>query len=256
MERKLFVLMFLFLNLVACSTIDKKSKDHELPTPQFSKLHSYLWFQTSGEYRALSYQAYNLGTRLLMDDLQDKHNKPRAVVFDIDETVFDNSFSGAYELKNKLEWSKESFNNWVKKQNADLIAGAKEFIEFAQKNRVEVIFISNRTVDQIDDTYENFMKLNLKVKKENFYFQSEEWSKETRRALVEKKYHVVLYFGDNLHDFNKAWDKKPYDERKKLVDENAKEFGRKYIILPNPLYGDWEKYLPKVENRLDLLIDR
>ncbi len=251
---KSLILIFLVF-VLGCSTQSPQNK-FELPTPQYSKLHSYLWFQTSGEYRALSYQAYNFATRLLAEDLTNKHNKKRAVVFDIDETVFDNSFSGAYELKNKLDWSKESFNSWVKKQNADLVPGAKEFIEFAQKNRVEVIFISNRMVDQIDDTFENFKKLNLNVKKENFYFQSTDWSKENRRVEVEKKYEVVLYFGDNLHDFNKLWDKVPSDQRKKLVDENYKEFGKRYIILPNPLYGDWEKYLPKVENRLDLLIER
>ena len=214
---------------------------------------AYLWFQHSGEYQALCYQAYNLAQMRLQKDLEEKHNRKRAVVFDIDETVFDNSFGGAYELKHHIDYDKDSFNKWVHRSAALAVPGAIDFINFAEKNRVEVIFITNRPVDQIEDTFLNFKKLNIPFKKENFYFLTDDWSKESRRLEVLKKYDVVLYFGDNLHDFHKDWDNKSSDERRALTVAHQHDFGEKFIVLPNPLYGDWENALPKSENREDLL---
>lgn len=247
--KKILVLCFLFL-LQSCATKTEFTDGREY------QLGAYLWQQRSGEYRALSYQAYNLATKLLAEDLQDKHNRKRAVVFDIDETVLDNSFGGAYELKNHIPWSPNSFNDWVKKIAAEGVPGAKEFIDYAFENRVEVIYISNRTTDQVDMTLENFKKLGIKAKRENMIFMSNEWSKEKRRLEIQKKYEVVLYFGDNLHDFTNAFEDKSSDERQKIVDEKRQLFGTKYIVLPNPLYGDWEKSLPKADNKYDLLITK
>lgn len=217
------------------------------------QISSYLWFQTSGEFKALCYQAYNLGKMKLERELQNKHNRKRAVVFDIDETVLDNSFGGAWEVQNNIPWSQTLFNKWVAQKRAEALPGAKEFIEFATKNRVEVIFISNRTEVQKEDTLENFKKLGIPAKIENFYFLSGDWSKEKRRQAVLSKYDVVLYFGDNLGDFHRDWDDKKSEERRALVDQHRDDFGEKFIILPNPLYGDWEKSLPKNVKKTDLL---
>lgn len=217
------------------------------------QLGSYLWYQTSGELKALCYQAFNLGKMKLERDLENKYYGKRAVVFDIDETVLDNSFSGAYEVKNNIQWDQEKFNHWVAMKRAEALPGAAEFIEFAQKNRVEVIYISNRTESQKEDTLLNFKRLGIKAKKENLYFLGNDWSKEKRREAVLSKYHVVLYFGDNLGDFHKDWDRKSSLERRALVDQHKEDFGEKFIILPNPLYGDWEKSLPKNVKRTDLL---
>lgn len=217
------------------------------------QLGSYLWYQTSGEFRALCYQAYNLAKVLLARDLENKYRGKRAVVFDIDETVFDNSYGGAWEVQNNIAWNKELLNRWIALKKAEAIPGAKEFIQFAVDNKVEVIFISNRLESQKDDTLENFKRLGIPAKKENMYFMGREWSKEKRRLEVLSKYHVVLYFGDNLGDFHKDWDDKTSEERRALVDQHKDEFGDKFIILPNPLYGDWEKSLPKNVKRIDLL---
>jgi len=50
------------------------------------------WVQTSAEYRAISYQAYNLA-RMNLDNFLASYSgsKPVAISVDIDEVVFDNS---------------------------------------------------------------------------------------------------------------------------------------------------------------------
>lgn len=245
--KSILVTLFLVLNL-SCSTQTKIESN-----PREYQVGSYLWFQTSGEFRALCYQAYNYAKLILDSDLKNKHKKKRAIVFDIDETVLDNSAGGAYEIKNHLKWSRENLNRWVSLRAAEAIPGAREFIQYAVSKKVEIIYISNRSDAQKDDTYENLVKLNIPVIKENLYFSSNSFSKESRRLEVQKNYDVVLFLGDNLSDFHKDWDNKSSDERRALVDQHRQDFGEKFIILPNPLYGDWEYWLPKKENRLELL---
>jgi 5'-nucleotidase (lipoprotein e(P4) family) len=242
--KKLFLLFFI---LVSCAS-NKPNTIREY------QLGAYLWYQNSGEFQALCYQAFNLARMRLDQDLELKHNKKRAVIFDIDETVFDNSIAGAYEVKNDIPWEKENLNKWVKLKKARAIAGAVEFIDYAVDKRVEIFYVSNRTLDQIDDTFINLKSLNIPAKKENLLFMDKEWSKESRRKEIQRKYEVVLYFGDNLHDFDKTWDSKISSERKKNVDIRRYDFGDKYIILPNPLYGDWENTLPKTSDRTENLI--
>src|SRR5215210_4652040 len=52
-----------------------------------------LWTQTSGEWRALAFQAFALARLRLDQDLRASRNRRmrRAVIVDVDETVLDNS---------------------------------------------------------------------------------------------------------------------------------------------------------------------
>ena len=42
----------------------------------------------------------------------------------------------------------------------------------------------------------------------------------------------MVYFGDNIHDFPDAGEED--------VDWGA-QFGERYFVLPNPLYGGWAR---------------
>ena len=53
-------------------------------------------------------------------------------------------------------------------------------------------------------------------------------------------YQVLLLLGDNLGDFSDLFDKKTEAERTKNTNINSTEFGSRFIVLPNPGYGDWE----------------
>ena len=64
-------------------------------------------------------------------------------------------------------------------------------------------------------------------------------SKEGRRQAVQEKTNLVLLFGDNLVDFA-DFSKTSESDRDKQLEELQKEFGEKFIIFPNPMYGSWE----------------
>ncbi len=247
---KTLVLSAVLLFSFACA---KAPVRNDAMGPREYQIGSYLWFQTSGEFRALCYQAYNLARLKLDRDLEEKYNGKRALVFDIDETILDNSAGGAEEIKSHSDWDRKSLDRWVEAKRAIALPGAVDFINYAQSKRVEVILISNRKDSQKDDTLENLKRAGFNIKKENLYFSNGDWSKEKRRQEVSRKYHVVLYFGDNLGDFHKDWDGKTSEERRALVDQHKDDFGEKFIILPNPLYGDWENSLPRNMLRENLL---
>src|SRR3712207_9241404 len=64
-------------------------------------------------------------------------------------------------------------------------------------------------------------------------------SKEGRRQKVQETTNLVLLFGDNLLDFAE-FSKTSHEDRRKLLDQLHAEFGSKFIIFPNPMYGSWE----------------
>jgi len=58
---------------------------------------------------------------------------------------------------------------------------------------------------------------------------------------VLKNYNIVLLCGDNLPDFDKLYDNHPTEQsRNAVTTQLARQFGSKYIVIPNPSYGDWE----------------
>jgi 5'-nucleotidase (lipoprotein e(P4) family) len=52
--------------------------------------------------------------------------------------------------------------------------------------------------------------------------------------------------GDNLSDFSNVFYREGKDTRTQ-VNLAQHLFGTKFIVLPNPMYGDWEKLLYKGE---------
>lgn len=207
---------------------------------------SVLWFQRAAENRALYYQAFNWAKMIVKDKM--KHvalEQLPAVVFDIDETLLDNSPFESECIKKSKGYTKEFWLNWTSMENANALPGTVDFIKFLDSLGVEVIYISNRLEEELDVTMENMEKIGFpSVKKENFLLKSDESSKEERRLLIQGKYNVILYVGDNLADYKKIFEACDSEtSRSELVDQHKSELGTEFILLPNPMYGDWEKEL-------------
>ena len=71
-----------------------------------------------------------------------------------------------------------------------------------------------------------------------------EWTsaKTARRAEVAKKHRVVLILGDDINDFVRLGEISP-SERRAMADHFRASWGHHWILLPNPIYGSWEKSL-------------
>lgn len=200
------------------------------------------WQQNSGEVNALRYQAYNSAMNYVDKLVKEKTTKPYAVTLDIDETIIDNSPHAGYEIKNSDPYSSENFNKWIQKADAKAIPGAKEFTDYAKSKGIEVFYVSNRKEDiHLDATIKNMKKLGfVNSDKEHILLKTNDSDKAPRWNKIEEKYNLAMYCGDNLGDFPNGYYNKSNEERNKIVKEQSKDFGSKYIVLPNPVYGDFE----------------
>lgn len=200
------------------------------------------WQQNSGEVNALRYQAYNSAMNYVDKLITEKTTKPYAVTLDIDETIIDNSPHAGYEIKHSDPYSNENFNKWIQRADAKAIPGAKEFTDYAKSKGIEVFYVSNRKEDiHLDATIKNMKKLGfVNSDKEHILLKTNDSDKAPRWNKIEEKYNLAIYCGDNLGDFSNGYYNKSNEERNKIVKKQSKYFGSKYIILPNPVYGDFE----------------
>src|SRR5215510_3090438 len=104
-----------------------------------------LWMQASGERAALSYQAFQLARMMLDRDLRTSRSRmKRALIVDIDETILDNSRYQAWLIKNRQNFSDQTWLDWVNRSEATAIPGAVEFLNYANARGVKVFYITNR----------------------------------------------------------------------------------------------------------------
>jgi 5'-nucleotidase (lipoprotein e(P4) family) len=73
--------------------------------------------------------------------------------------------------------------------------------------------------------------------------REDESSKIKRRNGILKNYEITLLIGDNLNDFSGDFELEDNNSRIEKVFELEEKFVDKFIILPNPMYGEWEKAL-------------
>ncbi len=205
-----------------------------------------LWTQSSGEKRALAYQAFTLARMLLDRDLRisRRNRAKRAVVVDVDETVLDNSRYQATLLKNQQNYDAQSWTQWVNRAEATALPGAVEFLRYAASRGARVFYVTNRKQVEKEATAANLRKLGFPdVSEQTLLVRTDAKSpgKEPRRQSVSARYRIVLLMGDNLNDFAEVFESSlTVDSRMAAVEKNRRQFGTRFIVLPNPMYGDWE----------------
>ena len=205
-----------------------------------------VWTQTAGEARALAYQAFNLARMMLDRDLQTNRRSRmrRAIVVDADETVLDNSRYQATLLKNRQSYDARTWTEWVKRAEAEAIPGAVEFLRYAASRGVRIFYITNRNLVEKEATASNLKKLGFPdVSDETLLVRTDTKtsSKEARRRTVSARFRIVLLMGDNLNDFAEIFDQsRTVADRLAAVERNKEQFGKRFIVLPNVMYGDWE----------------
>lgn len=200
-----------------------------------------LWFQKSAEMRALFYQCFRSAEIALAENMAWAcRTKPAAVVLDIDETLLDNSPYQGWQVHEKKEFNNDDWFRWVELARAKPLPGAVEFTRYADSLGVEVFYVSNRTVAEMGPTIENMAALGFaNADTAHMLLKETSSSKEERRALIEKDYEILLLVGDNLADHSGVYEKRGPDNGFEAVDADRRLFGTKYIVLPNPMYGNW-----------------
>ena len=239
-------LSYLFLILLTSWSCQNNTKSTELNYKEDLSAQlegAVLWYQNSAEMQASYLQAYAYGKMLLDKHLENYDNElPAAAVLDLDETVLDNSPYEGMLIKSKQTYSSDTWNNWVEMAAAEALPGAADFLNYTKSKGVEVIYISNRLDKLLGPTLKNMQALNLPNADSAHVFLKKETSDKTaRRAIVSQSFNVLVYIGDNLTDFSELFANRGDGMGKDLVLQNKEELLNHFVILPNPMYGEWEK---------------
>jgi len=246
MKNKIVLSIFTLIILAGCktqiSTIKQKNVTKIVTPIQEHNMQSLLWLQNAAEYKALTYQAYNLAQLQLDNILANNHSeKPIAIVTDIDETVLDNSPYTGKQIELDENYTSARWAEWVNLKKAKAIPGAVAFFNYAKSKNVTVFYISNRSATQTKATIENLKLKGFPFADEtHVLLKTTSSEKGTRRNIVKKTHEIVLLLGDNLSDFSSVFENSSTVERNNSADNLKNSFGKKYIVLPNPIYGDWE----------------
>jgi 5'-nucleotidase (lipoprotein e(P4) family) len=199
-----------------------------------------LWQQRAAEYKALCFQAYNIARMRLNEDLQQTADKPMAIVTDIDETVLDNSPYTVHTALKGEGYNDKSWMEWTGKAIADTVPGALSFLQYAAEKGVHVYYITNRSEAERTATLQNLQRWHFPdADNDHLILKTTTSSKEARRLQVAQTHKIILLMGDNLSDFAAIFDKQPLEQREQVTKQSAAEFGNRFIVLPNPMYGDW-----------------
>ncbi len=230
----------------AVKTADNKDKKREIHDVALNgKVYSALWQQHAGEFRALCYQAFNIATDKVNQHISKPQSKPLAIITDVDETFLDNSPYAVTQTKNGNEFDLDTWLVWTSKGEATAFPGSLQFYNYAASKGITVFYITNRNENDKPGTVKNLKNLGFPFADDEHVLVMKETSdKEPRRQAVLDKYEVIMYLGDNLTDFSALFYKKSQQDRNQQTDNHAADFGKRFIILPNSGYGDWESAVP------------
>jgi acid phosphatase len=242
-------------------------------------LLAVLWMQTSAEYRALSVSAYRSAIEALKTGVADPRwtaelsqaagyeQMPPAVVMDLDETVFDNTaFNAGRIAEGGCEPPMErAWDEWVARRAAGTVPGAAEFVRAARNltdtrgRPVRVIFITNRECrarapggspcPQREDTLANLRALGLDspTLDEDLLLSGDQpdWDKDKtpRREAVARRFRIVQLYGDDIGDFAPGARSMSLAEREQARCRYDAYWGKRWIVLANPVYGSWKNAL-------------
>lgn len=249
--------------------------------PGLSLLNATLWVQTSAEYRAAATQVFanarraldvTLGNPFSQGALEETSNvptQPPAIILDLDETVLDNTAFEARAIRAHKTYDSKLWKEWSAEGAALAIPGAKEFLAYAQKRGVTPFYITNRDADEEPGTRKNLERLGfpLDPKIDTLLMQGKlgftTSDKSHRRKHVADTHRILLVIGDDLNDFAPA-SGKSLEERRKIVDSVHNWWGEVFFIVPNPMYGSWERSLigsggapcEQMQRKIDALRDK
>ncbi|MET0581689.1 MAG: HAD family acid phosphatase [Pseudoxanthomonas sp.] len=252
-------------------------------------LYATLWMQQSIEYRAAALQTFETAAAQLKaatkcgtaeaGQLQQSKGvcgakspwakRPAAIVFDLDETLLDNSAYQAFRIRHRELYDEARWETWVKSEEALAIAGAVDFVTHASKV-ARIYYVSNRAcrqpIDEVKaelkirercpqllDTMSRMEKLGFPraTDRSAFYLQgmyAELRSKQDIRQHIATRHRISMLIGDDLEDFVENRDVYAREET-----ALAPLWGKRWFILPNPVYGSWSAALtadiqPNIDN--------
>ncbi|MGA1424596.1 MAG: 5'-nucleotidase, lipoprotein e(P4) family [Steroidobacteraceae bacterium] len=269
MNAKAYLQQVMLLILGSVSIVAGAAPDAPaLPTIAREQVSATLWIQRAEEYRIATESVFRLATERLpalasepgsaaveqAGDPSAWGKLNTAIIVDLDETILDNSYYQARQIRAGAEYDEATWQAWMQEAAATAVPGAVAFLQAASRAGHRIFYITNRGCapsSVTDDpcpaktaTRQNLQRLGLPDADYSDALMlrgsEPEWrtsDKTSRRAWVAARYRVIALFGDDLNDFI------PRADYAKRREELSYFFGRRWFLLPNPIYGSWERAL-------------
>jgi 5'-nucleotidase (lipoprotein e(P4) family) len=210
------------------------------PAPLSSALR---WTRESAEHRAIFLQVYRSATAHVEREGVRRTPGTWAVAVDADETVIDNSVYQVEREKAGRPFTPESWREWTRRREAVGLPGAAAFLSRVRALGGVVAVVTNRREAECPDTEAVFRAHRLVYHVMLCRPDDGPGDKDPRlRSIVEgttparlPPLELVAVVGDNIHDFPGL------DQAIREEDDSAfADFGARFFVLPNPMYGSWE----------------
>jgi 5'-nucleotidase (lipoprotein e(P4) family) len=201
------------------------------------------WVRESAEHRALYLQVFAMAAAQVERRAAGRAAGTWAIVSDADETLVDNSTYQLEQAAKGLGFAPESWRAWTARKAATALPGAAAFLAHVRALGGRIAIVTNRADSECADTEDVFRKEGLAFdvmlcmpeggpSDKNPRFEAV--AKGTTRAGL-PPLEVVAFLGDNIRDFPGLG--QPLREE---PDAAFAEFGTRFFVLPNPMYGSWE----------------
>jgi 5'-nucleotidase (lipoprotein e(P4) family) len=200
------------------------------------------WSRNSAEHSALIRQTYRLAGEKLRGMTAGRATGSWAVIMDADETVLDNSTYQKERAAIGEGYTSESWNAWVRRIEAAALPGASDFIASVRALGGRVAIVTNRTEAVCAETRDNFVRVGIVVDVVLCRAPDSSDKNPRFRAVQEgttgadlPPLEVLMWVGDNIQDFPGL------DQNLRMMaGPSYGQFGERYFLLPNPMYGSWE----------------
>ena len=249
MRRAPFVLPLLALALAGCASATGGATQPAAATAGTTTTSSAIplevrWYRASAERRAIYLQTYRLAAATLERRAAGSAAGSWGVILDADETVLDNSPYQQELAERHAAYDEASWNAWVERAVAEALPGAASFVARARELGGRVVIVTNRTEAQCGATRRNLARVAIAADEVLCRSDPKSGSKDPRFEAVERgvapsvlpPLRILMWVGDNIQDFPGLSQK-----IRTAPDGAFADFGERFVVLPNPMYGSWER---------------
>jgi 5'-nucleotidase (lipoprotein e(P4) family) len=161
-----------------------------------------------------------------------------AVILDADETIISNATYQLERARQGLGYSPESWNQWVRRREATPVLGAAAFLGRVRALGGRIAIVTNRLQSECADTAAVLERHDLVYdallcrqdgtpSDKNPRFETVAAGRSGAGATP---LDIIAFVGDNVLDFPRLG--------QAIKDQG--EFGERYFVIPNPMYGSWQ----------------
>jgi 5'-nucleotidase (lipoprotein e(P4) family) len=234
--------ILLTVMLTACASAGPRST--AMPAaPAVTYSTGVAWVTRSAEYHAAVLQTYRQALTAIEDAARGGTTGGWAVILDADETLISNL---AYQQE--LERAGQSHSSalwtaWVRRREAVPMPGAKAFLDRIRTLGGRIAIVTNRLESECADTRAVFEQHALVYDVVLCRPDAGPSDKNPRFAAVaggawpgaSGPLRVVAWVGDNIQDFPSLT-----QAVRQQGDGAFSDFGVRFFVLPNPMYGSWQ----------------